>query len=223
MNNLSNFKNLLIQKKQLILCIFTTLIFQSIITIFVFNKIKTNPEKFKWGNLNSLPKIILLIILNIFLIFVMVAFDINFYLKFIIFIIFSIIQGFFLGEALKYIDQGIINSVLFSTLSIFVILLLFGLLIVYLKIDITRLGFILFICLLLLIISQITAIFIHESKTLNRILTIFGLLIFSLYILYDTNHILLKYRNGTVDCIKGALDYYLDLINIFLDLVNLKS
>ena len=36
------------------------------------------------------------------------------------------------------------------------------------------------------------------------------------YILYDTNNILLKTSgNGGDDCIRGGLDYYMDILNLF--------
>ena len=38
--------------------------------------------------------------------------------------------------------------------------------------------------------------------------------IFSVYILYDTNRILLKFQNKSKsDCINGAMEYYLDILN----------
>ena len=69
----------------------------------------------------------------------------------------------------------------------------------------------------------------HTIKVLGNImiglicLSIISLVIFILYIIYDTNKILLKYDNTTQFCITGALDYYLDIINIFIDMLRLSS
>ena len=117
----------------------------------------------------------------------------------------------------------IINSSLISTICIFLVFLILGLVINYFHLNISWLGIVLFISLISLIIIQITTIFIHESNTFSRFTTIAGLIIFSLYILYDTNRILLKYKNSNVDCITGSLNYYLDLINIFLETMNLQN
>ena len=65
-----------------------------------------------------------------------------------------------------------------------------------------------------------TTIFLKSSEFQERTLTIFGLILFSMYIVYNTNNILLKYRNGNIDCIRGAVDYYLDIINIFIRTIN---
>ena len=225
MNNLDQFKDLIISKQDLLKCIFGTLIFQILVTTLVFNHVRNNPKNYKkiFDKIDTVPLILLLVALNIFLIFVMVAFNINFYIKFIVFILFSVIQGLFLGAALKYVDHGIINTALISTISIFLVLLVLGLIITYFHLNISWLGIVLFISLISLIIIQITSLFIHESKATNRLATIFGLIIFSLYILYDTNNILLKYKNSNVDCITGALDYYLDIVNIFLETTNLQG
>ena len=54
-----------------------------------------------------------------------------------------------------------------------------------------------------------------------KIVSIISLFIFSLYIIYDTNNILQRNYNG--DFITASLDYYLDVLNIFIDLLNLFS
>ena len=61
------------------------------------------------------------------------------------------------------------------------------------------------------------------SSNISKILTVFTLFIFSIFILYDTNNILLRYENTGVDCIRGSLDYYLNLINVFSSMLNLNS
>ncbi len=52
-----------------------------------------------------------------------------------------------------------------------------------------------------------------------KAMSMFGLGLFSLYIVYDTNRLLQRDYYG--DFVTAALDYYLDILNIFLDLVNL--
>ena len=51
-----------------------------------------------------------------------------------------------------------------------------------------------------------------------RYLTGFGLMLFSIYIVYDTNRILQKDYFG--DFVTASLDYYLDIINIFIRLLS---
>ena len=222
MNNLKQFNSLLIKKQNLLGCIFSTLLLQVIITTLVFlyfyqQKILTQSYSFL--------SIFLLLLFDIFLIYVMTTFNISFSLRFLIFIIFSIIQGIFLGISLKYVDKSILISSLLSTIFLFLSLLIIGFGIVYLKINLSWFGGFLFFALLSLIFFQIISIFIPPSNLSIKLMTTFALLIFSGFILYDTNNILLKFNNSNkgVDCIRGALEYYLDIINIFINLTRGES
>ena len=119
MNKIKDFQKLLIDRKDLLLCVFITLILQGIVTIIVFNRIRDQNNIKLQKKLRSLPILIGLILINIFLLFLMALDQINFYIKFVIFLIFSILQGIFLGGALKYISDSVINAALYSTISIF--------------------------------------------------------------------------------------------------------
>ena len=60
-----------------------------------------------------------------------------------------------------------------------------------------------------------------DNSFMNLIKVIISLFLFALYILYDTNHIL--QRNYYGDFITASLDYYLDIINIFVNLFSLNN
>ena len=215
-----DFQKLLVNRKELLFCIFITLIIQGIVTTIVFNKVREQANSDLQKQLRRLPVLIGIVVLNICLLLLMALDSVGFYMKFVIFLVFSSLQGVFLGGTLKYLSESVIKAALYSTISIFIFFLVVGFLLAYFKIDISGLGLILFICLLLLIIGRITTIFLKSSEFQERTLTIFGLILFSMYIVYNTNNILLKYRNGNIDCIRGAVDYYLDIINIFIRTIN---
>tara|TARA_Y100000389_G_scaffold200621_1_gene241448 strand:- start:13291 stop:13623 length:333 start_codon:yes stop_codon:yes gene_type:complete len=105
---------------------------------------------------------------------------------------------------------------------LFLVMLIFGFGAVFYKIDLSWLGLILFLLLILLIFIYIVRIVAPYSSTTNQGLVVFALLLFSIYIIYDTNMILLRYNNKNPDrdCIMGALDYYLDLVNIFVNMIS---
>jgi FtsH-binding integral membrane protein len=119
-----------------------------------------------------------------------------------------------------YVPKDIIMSALVSTVAIFATFLAVGMFIVYLGIDLGWMGIYLFLGLLGLIITRIVSSIMKPDEPRSKYSTIFGLLLFSVFILYDTNNILLKYSTTGVDCIRGALDYYLDLVNIFVQSVD---
>lgn len=216
MNKIDNFKKLLIKKKKLLKCIFSTLLFQIIITtLTVFFINKNDDLRNIINNLNnSLLYIFLSFFICIILIFIMILLNMPFYFRFFIFILFSIIQGIFLSLSTRYVPEEIIKTALISTIFIFIIFLLFGFIIIYFGINLSWLGIYLFFGLLALIIIQIVFIFIPTSNVKTRFLSIIGLIIFSIFIVYDTNIILLKYNNNGVDCIRGSLDYYLDIYSM---------
>jgi FtsH-binding integral membrane protein len=82
------------------------------------------------------------------------------------------------------------------------------------------------IALLSVIITRIFLLFTdkEQREKSNYYLSRFVVLLFSLYIIYDTNNILLKYKNkDKTDCIMGALNYYLDIINLFTEYLRINS
>ena len=87
-----------------------------------------------------------------------------------------------------------------------------------------RLGPSLFIGLIVLLIMSIINIFISGSMY-NIIISIFGIIIFSSYILYDVSLIKSEIEYGVIndrdDLSIHVLNLYLDFINIFIDLLRL--
>ena len=193
MSKLAVFKDLLVQRKDLLLCIFTTLIIQGIVTIITFNIVRKNKNKNEalQKNLRRVPVIFGILLVNILLLIAMTYDSISFNIKFVLFLLFSILQGVFLSGSLRYVKENILRAALYSTILIFVFFLVAGLVLVYFNIDLGGFGIVLFFLLLLLIISQIVSLFLKPSETGDRVITTFGLMLFSAYILYNTNNILL--------------------------------
>lgn len=103
------------------------------------------------------------------------------------------------------------------------IFLIFALIGYFTKIDLTKIGIYLFMALLGIIICSIINMFIG-SETFNLGLTIICLIVFILYIAYDIQLIkrnLYMIENQDNLAIYGALQLYVDFINIFLRLIQL--
>lgn len=222
MYNLKNFSNLVRKKKDLLFCIFLTLIIQLIITIYTVKK----TEKINFNlieNMNRFLFIFLYMIVIYILFFGMLTSGVPFIVRQILFVIFSILTGILLSLGTKYIEKEVIQSAVYSTLITFVLMFLVGLIIVYLNYDLSYYSLFLFFILLVVIIISIINIFVKSEKV-NKIITIIGVLLFSAYILYDTNIILNKYQNKNgIDCIKGSLNYYLDIQNLFTSFLRLRD
>ena len=88
--------------------------------------------------------------------------------------------------------------------------------------DIGWMGVYLLIILLIIITINIVRIFSPASTMVSKAIAVVTIILFSLFIMYDTNNILLKYK-GRGDCIRGALDYYLDILNLFTTYLNMDN
>jgi len=212
------FSKLLRRKKDLMICIFLTLAFQLVITTIT---IKLNKDKQLLGQATIINRILQLIFL-IFIIFLILKTNLPFFIKQLLFIIFSIFLGLLLSQSLHSLDPTIIETAAISTLVNFIIMFILGLIIVYMGYDIGWMGVYLLIILLIIITINIIRIFSPASTMISKSIAVATIILFSLFIIYDTNNILLKYK-GKGDCIKGALDYYLDIINLFISFLNMNN
>ena len=217
MGSLYNFSKLIHKKKNLLRCIFTTLLLQLIVTTLTFVFIYKN-KFIKRQHVGGLLSGLIFITFAIVLIYAMTSSNITFTERALLFTLFSIVQGLFLGFNLQYVRANTILGALLFTGILFIMMLLVGFLMVYFQIDLSWLGIILFFLLLGLIIARIMTFFGNDSRSYDYMITLFALLLFSVYIVYDTNTILMRYDSVKYerDCILGALDYYLDIINIFV-------
>lgn len=85
------------------------------------------------------------------------------------------------------------------------------------KKDFTMMGKALFIILLVVFAASILNIFL-QSSPLNLIISAVAAILFSFYILYDTQNII---RGNYETPIEGAVALYLDFVNLFVSLLNI--
>ena len=222
-NKLKNFSTLLRKKKDLMTCIFITLIFQIIVSILTM---KYDQDKNIIGNLSLNNHLISVgIFILPILVLIAIMYSKSFLTKQILFGLFSILFGLILSQSIHLInDPKLVESAAYATLINFVLMFIFGLIIVYLNYDLSWLSGILFVGLLLLITVQFIGFFSEHSDQYYKNISYITVILFSLYILYDTNRILLKFQNKSKsDCINGAMEYYLDILNLFTNYLNIDK
>lgn len=114
------------------------------------------------------------------------------------------------------------SSIMFVFLITAVLFLVFALIGYFTKTDLTKLGSILFMGLLGIILAPLLNL-IFKSESFDLVLIILGIIIFIGYIAYDINKV--KRLEGMVDedklAIIGALDLYLDFLNLFIRLIQI--
>ena len=211
-----NFNSLLNGKKELMIMVFANLITQLGITYYVMTNTKVTEED------NHNLKHWLLIISTFVIVYFLAIIPMPSWLKFILFSTFSYIWGILLASfKLKINDDNLINMTMLGTIGIFSIMFLIGGFLLATGIQLGwKTGLFLLVSLLILIIAQIFSFF-HRSSMLIKSLAAIGIVIFSGYIIYDTNVILQRDYYG--DFITASLDYYLDILNIFVKLTILND
>ena len=114
------------------------------------------------------------------------------------------------------------SSIMFVFLITAVLFLVFALIGYFTKTDLTKLGSILFMGLLGIILASLLNL-IFKSESFDLVLIILGIIVFIGYIAYDINKV--KRLEGMVDedklAIIGALDLYLDFLNLFIRLIQI--
>lgn len=138
----------------------------------------------------------------------------------ILFLLYSLLTGLTLSSIFIIYEIG---SIVFVFLITAILFLVMGLIGYFTKIDLTKFGTYLLMILLGIIIASIINMFIG-SETFSLGLCILGLVVFLGFVAYDIQKIkrmLPMFPNQENLAIYGALELYLDFINIFLRLLQL--
>ncbi len=131
---------------------------------------------------------------------------------------FTFVSGLTLGPVLnRYISMGmghavtqafLATSVSFAALTVFAF---------NTKRDFSFMGKFLFITLVVVVVAGLANLF-FQSTLLATVLSAVGAILFSAYILYDTQNII---RGGYDSPVIAAVNLYLDILNLFVSLLNL--
>ncbi len=99
-----------------------------------------------------------------------------------------------------------------------------GTIVAFIPTDFSFLGIFLWIALLALIVVELLNAFIFKSERRRIIYSYCGVVIFSLYLIYDFNYLekaIAAGDNSWGTAVKIAVNLYLDIINLFLDLLEI--
>ncbi len=139
----------------------------------------------------------------------------------ILFIIYSFVTGLTFSSIFIVYE---IESIIYVFLATSLIMLIFALLGYFTKIDLTKLGTFLFMAIIGILIMGIISIFVNnESFSLG--IAIASVVVFIGFIAFDVQKIKKMYEYNMIPeenlAIYGALQLYLDFINIFIDLLKI--
>ena len=144
----------------------------------------------------------------------------------LLFILYSALMGVTMSTIFMIYTMSSIASVFFITAGTFLVMSLIGF---FTRIDLTRVGSLLFMALVGLIIASVVNIFLH-SEILYWVVSYAGVVIFVGLTAYDTQKIKNTFiQYGEVDemgqklALYGAFSLYLDFINLFLHLLRIMG
>jgi FtsH-binding integral membrane protein len=204
---IGNLIKLMYEKKEFLILVFANLIAQLGITYYVMER---TPEGIL--DISIWP----LFFAQLIIIFVMALFPMPQFVKFLLFCVFSYTFGLMLSVLKRRYNSDMINVAIQGALSIFALMLASGVALLAGGINFGyKFGAILFWSLLALIVARLILV-LGLGANMNqshKILSFIGIILFALYVLYDTNKIL--QRNYYGDFITASMDYYLDIINLF--------
>jgi len=129
-------------------------------------------------------------------------------------------MGYWVGLACSVCEPVIIACAAGLTFGIFAFLTVFTMILTSFGADFSIMGPLLAQALALMVWSSIANLVWGVPR---RFLAgaCFGVLLFSLYIIYDTNQIVTRYADD--EYIAAAVELYLDVVNLFLKLLELLS
>lgn len=125
----------------------------------------------------------------------------------------SAITGAVLGVVVRQVPEDVLRSVLLSTVGVFAAMTVIGAGLAATGVDLSLAGFALLIGTIGLLIAQVVMSFFEDAKGMRRTAATIAVVLFSLWVAYDTNTILQRNYNG--DFVSAALDYYLDFVSLF--------
>ena len=207
----SNVMQLMYEKKEFLILVFANLIAQLGITYYVMER-TTNIK------VSGMP----LFIAQLIILFVMILVPMPEFIKFLLFCLFSYTWGLALSKLKKEYNSDMINVAIQGALTVFAVFVVAGITLIAGGINLGyRFGAILFWSLLALIVAQLIFILGASMNQAHKILSFIGIILFAMYVMYDTNIIL--QRNYYGDFVTASMDYYLDILNLFTSFLGFSN
>lgn len=195
------------EKREFLVLVFSNLLAQLGITYYVMNK-TNNPD------ISIFPLFIAQILIILLIAFV----PMPEFMKFLLFGLFSYTFGLSLSRYKQKYSPVALDVAVQGAMSVFGVMLATG---VVLTAGGIRLGYkfgaFLFWSLLLLIIFRLIFVLGAKMSQAHKLLSFVGVILFAIYVVYDTNVILQRNYNGGF--ISASMDYYLDILNLYSSLV----
>jgi len=135
--------------------------------------------------------------------------------------VFSVLIGLNCIAASSRVSEAVVKVAIVSTLAIFVGMTVLGGALLALGIPLNFMGFALMCALLGLLVAFVVMMFVPVSNTMHKAILAIGMTLFSVFIAFDTNVMVQKTYKG--DPVDASIQLYLDIVNIFTEMVAFES
>jgi len=208
---MSKLLDLMYKKRMFLMLVFANLFVQLSISYYVM--VHTNKSSISHWYLFAIQLLLILLLAMV---------PMPSFMKFILFSIFSYTFGLSLSRYKEIVDERAIEIAIKGALSFFVLMMGTGIALMVGGINLgPRFGAFLFWSLLLLIILKIISIVGNGLSMMHKVLSGVAIILFSMFIMYDTQQILSTNYAG--DFISASMAYYLDIINLFINLLGYNN
>jgi len=208
---MSKLLDLMYKKRMFLMLVFANLFVQLSISYYVM--VHTNKSPISHWYLFAIQLLLILLLATV---------PMPSFMKFILFSIFSYTFGLSLSHYKEIVDERAIEIAIKGALSFFALMMGTGIALMIGGINLgPRFGSFLFWSLLLLIILKIISIVGNGLSMMHKVLSGVAIILFSMFIVYDTQQILSTNYAG--DFISASMAYYLDIINLFINLLGYNN
>lgn len=139
--------------------------------------------------------------------------------KLLLFIVFAASLAFTLHATSQRVSPESIRAALASTTGIFLTMTAVAFLLAAAGIDLGFLSFALLAALIGLIVTYLVLFFLPVSRATVKAILLIGMVLFSVFIAFDTN-VMLQPQSPRNDFLDAAIGLYLDLINLFSNVLS---
>ena len=139
----------------------------------------------------------------------------------IMFLLYSFVTGITFSSIFVVYE---ITSIIYVFLATAIIMLIFALIGYYTKLDLTKISTFLLMALIGILVMSLINLFVG-NETFDLVISVISIIVFIIYIAFDIQKVKKIYEQKVIQednlAIYGALQLYLDFINIFLDLLKI--
>ena len=204
-------------RKRFIIKVYSILTFQLLLTSFMISIFTLNDDLVNWVSINpEFPTV--MSITSLLFICPLFCYHQRYPFNLILFIIFTFLQSIAVSSICSlYVASGLGNTILLATMGTAGVFVLLSLFTYMSRTDFHFLHEWLAVSVIILFAMLFIGMWV-SIPYLNLVISISGCIIFSGYIIYDTHQVL--HIMGPDDAILGAIQLYLDLINLFLFMIS---